>query len=186
VSCGALVLVVGPSGAGKDSLIAGARERLAGDARFIFSRRVVTRPPTAYENHDTTTPDEFAALFVSGRFALHWQAHGLSYGLPQEVIEQAEAGAVVVCNVSRGIVAPARAQFGKVAAVYVDAQPELRKARIAARGRDAPSGSRVDQSRAELTPAACEFVIDNSGALETAVNAFTSVLLAIAEDRTHA
>ena len=37
------MLVVGPSGAGKDAVLRVARERLAGDRRFVFPSRVVTR-----------------------------------------------------------------------------------------------------------------------------------------------
>jgi len=39
-----LVLVVGPSGAGKDSLLKAAREEFRGDPRIGFARRVITRP----------------------------------------------------------------------------------------------------------------------------------------------
>ena len=43
-SLGSLVLVVGPSGVGKDTLIGGAKQALENDRRFTFVRRVVTRP----------------------------------------------------------------------------------------------------------------------------------------------
>ncbi len=55
----AFALVVGPSGAGKDTLIRLAREELAGDPRFAFPRRLVTRPPSADEDN---TPIDAAAF----------------------------------------------------------------------------------------------------------------------------
>ena len=48
---GRLVLVVGPSGAGKDTLIAAVRQRLAADEAFLFPRRIVTRPSSAAEDN---------------------------------------------------------------------------------------------------------------------------------------
>ena len=59
---GHLVLVVGPSGAGKDSVIAGARAALKGDAGVVFPRRFVTRlsNPDA-EDHVSMSEMEFAS-----------------------------------------------------------------------------------------------------------------------------
>lgn len=41
---GAWVFVCGPSGAGKDSVLAWAREALAGRSDIVFARRLITRP----------------------------------------------------------------------------------------------------------------------------------------------
>ena len=77
---GRLVLVVGPSGAGKDTLIAAGRAALGEDPRFVFPRRVVTRPAVAaLEDHESVSPEAFAAARQAGAFALDWEAHGLCY-----------------------------------------------------------------------------------------------------------
>ncbi len=84
-----LVLVVGPSGAGKDTLLEAAREALAADPRFRFVRRAITRPAEAGgEAHEAVTDTQFAAR----TFALAWQAHGLRYGIPNDIATDIAAG----------------------------------------------------------------------------------------------
>lgn len=180
MSGGVLVLVVGPSGAGKDTLIAGARERLVGDARFVFPRRTVTRDATAHEDHDTMTAEQFAAALAAGRFALSWTAHGLSYGIPQVALDPVAHGRIAVCNVSRAVVGAARARLGTVRVVYVDARPELRAARIAVRGREQASGSRLDLARSDSAALDCDLLIDNSGLPDAAIEVFTQALRGMA------
>ncbi len=178
---GVLVLVVGPSGAGKDTLMSAARERLKGDGRFVFVRRIVTRAENAFEDHDTLSAEQFAATAAAGGFAVHWQAHGLSYGINRSVEDELAAGRIVVCNVSRAIIPAARERYRNVMALYVDAQSEVRAARIAARGRDVAAGSRTDPLRTDVSPGDCDVVVDNSGALDAAIATFTQALLACAE-----
>jgi phosphonate metabolism protein PhnN/1,5-bisphosphokinase (PRPP-forming) len=122
-----LVLVVGPSGAGKDSLLNAARAALRDDPRIAFARRVITRPEDPDgEDHDPVTETEFAAR----AFALSWSAHGLSYG-----IASVDHAPVVVANVSRGVIAEAAARW-PVRVIEVTAPPEVLAARLAARGRE--------------------------------------------------
>ena len=124
-----LVLVVGPSGAGKDTLLDAARQALADDPRFSFVRRVITRPADAGgEAHESVTEEHFAAR----DFALQWQAHGLRYGIPADAIK---AGAVAVANVSRTVIADAARRF-PVRVIEVTAPPDILAARLASRGRE--------------------------------------------------
>lgn len=138
---GGFVLIVGPSGAGKDTLIALARAALAEDRRFSFPERVVTRPSDPFERHDTVTMAEFRARQAAGAWALAWEAHGNCYAVPVAARRAAEAGQIVVVNISRGSVAEARAALPVLAVVEVTAAPEVLAARIAARGRDGDHGA---------------------------------------------
>lgn len=134
---GALVAVVGPSGAGKDTLIGHARAALAADRAFLFARRLVTRHANAFEDHDTIDEGAFSAGHEGGGgFALSWRAHGLGYALPAEIGEAAARGTIVVCNLSRGVLAEARRRFPRLAVVEVTAPPEVLAARLSARGRE--------------------------------------------------
>ncbi|WP_183190289.1 phosphonate metabolism protein/1,5-bisphosphokinase (PRPP-forming) PhnN [Ancylobacter tetraedralis] len=133
---GVLVLVVGPSGAGKDTLIGHARERLAARTDIRFARRRITRAADATENHIALDEDAFAAGVAAGRFPLHWRANGLCYALGEEVAEDLAAGRIVVANGSRAAVPEARERFLHVKLVHVTAPPEVLAARITARGRE--------------------------------------------------
>ena len=79
---GERVALVGPSGAGKDTLMDGARRALAQGGRFGFARRLITRPADAGgEDHEAIDEAGFAALSAAGGLLVSWQAHGLHYGL---------------------------------------------------------------------------------------------------------
>ncbi|MEH3147487.1 MAG: phosphonate metabolism protein/1,5-bisphosphokinase (PRPP-forming) PhnN [Methylobacterium frigidaeris] len=132
---GGFVLVVGPSGAGKDTLIGLARDALRDAPGYAFPRRLVTRPASEHEDNEAIDEAAFARGEAEGAFALSWRAHGLGYALPASLVGLAEAGAVVVCNVSRRVVAEARACLPAVTVVEVTAPPEVLARRLAARGR---------------------------------------------------
>jgi ribose 1,5-bisphosphokinase len=157
----AFALVVGPSGAGKDTLIRLAREELAGDPRFAFPRRLVTRPPSADEDNAPIEAAAFDRCEAEGRFSLCWRAHGLGYALPEEAGRMALAGRVVVSNVSRRVVTEARARFPGTRVVGITAPPEVLAQRLAARAR-AEDGD-LAKRLARREPVLPDLTIDNSG-----------------------
>ncbi|HVO15227.1 MAG TPA: phosphonate metabolism protein/1,5-bisphosphokinase (PRPP-forming) PhnN [Alphaproteobacteria bacterium] len=173
-----LVLVVGPSGSGKDTLIAGARAALADSADYVFPRREITRAAEAGgEPHVAVSEAEFGARLDAGRYALAWQAHGLSYGIPTEIVGELEAGRAVVVNVSRTVIDDARRRFVRVHVVRVAVDEAALRERLAARGREDPAAVAGRLARAGLASGdAGDVVIDNSGAIEPAVAAFTAFL----------
>lgn len=112
---GRLVLMVGHSGAGKDTLIAAAREQFSGVPNVIFPRRVITRPCEAgQEFHHSVTQPEFHALRGHGAFCLHWQAQGLWYGVPSTALRHIAAGRTVVVKVSHSVAEHAMSHFRNV------------------------------------------------------------------------
>jgi len=165
---GRLVLVVGPSGAGKDTLIGFARKFSADGDRVVFPRRVVTRPSSTFEDNVMLPLDAFDAALKRGEFALHWRAHGHAYGIPRSIDDDLRAGKTVIVNVSRTIIAEARVRYTKVIVVLVTAPPEVLAERLAARKRtsDADVGERL--KRAELDAGfVADVVINNIGDPET-------------------
>ena len=157
-----LVLIVGPSGAGKDTLLDAARAALAGDPRFRFVRRVITRPEgVGSENHEYVDPESFAMRRAVGSYALHWQAHGLSYAIDADIALDLALGRVVVASVSRAVVADAARRF-PVRVIEITAPPEVLAQRLAARAREpaAAIAGRVAR-QVEIAPGADRVTIVN-------------------------
>ncbi|HEX3404061.1 MAG TPA: phosphonate metabolism protein/1,5-bisphosphokinase (PRPP-forming) PhnN [Acetobacteraceae bacterium] len=171
-----LVLVVGPSGAGKDTLLEAAKQALSNDPRFRFVRRVITRAADAGgEAHEAVTEEEFAAR----QFALQWQAHGLRYGIPADATE---GDLVVVANVSRTVIGDAARRF-PIRVVEVTAPHDVLAARLALRQREAPADVAARLARNVALPAhiTVESVM-NDASLEEGVARFLAALNRAAAD----
>jgi phosphonate metabolism protein PhnN/1,5-bisphosphokinase (PRPP-forming) len=180
VASGILVLVVGPSGAGKDTLMEGARAALVGDSRFVFVRREITRPAGAGgEDHVVVTADEFAAR--RDHYALSWEAHGLGYGIPCDIAAELEAGRIVIANVSRTVIPRAAARF-PVLVMEITASPAVLAARLAARGREgaADQADRLAR-RVGLPEGVASVQIVNDTSVEAGVAAVLAALSRAAE-----
>ncbi|RYX87165.1 MAG: phosphonate metabolism protein/1,5-bisphosphokinase (PRPP-forming) PhnN [Bradyrhizobiaceae bacterium] len=162
---GRLVLVVGPSGAGKDTLLGRARQALAADDAVVFVRRIVTREASAHENNEQVTPEAFCAAKAAGAFAIDWEAHGLCYALPRTIDADIRAGRIVVANISRTVISALRAAYADVVVVSVTAPPKVLAARLAARGRasDGPLGERLKRS---VDTSGADITISNVGAAD--------------------
>lgn len=180
MSNGRLVLVVGPSGVGKDSIINAAKTALGGQADIIFPRRIITRPSDPdSEDHDTLDEATFARLSGQGAFFLHWPAHGLHYALPGAVAENLADGATVIANVSRSVVTEAQAKHPDTLVICITASPAVLEQRLLSRGREDLETVRRRLARsAELPSGVATVTIVNDGSLEAAVEQFLSALAA--------
>jgi ribose 1,5-bisphosphokinase len=133
---GRLIYLIGPSGAGKDSLLDAARELLAGRGVRI-ARRVITRSAEAVgEAAHSVSPQEFERLEAQGAFALSWRANGLAYGIPAEIDEWLASGEQVLVNGSRGYLATARERYPDLLAVLLSVEQDVLRQRLHARGRE--------------------------------------------------
>jgi ribose 1,5-bisphosphokinase len=175
---GRLIYVMGPSGAGKDSLLGFARDRIPGE-RIVFAHRYITRPQGDGENHIALNDEEFDVRSKSGLFALEWSSHALRYGIGIELDAWLARGFSAVVNGSRQHLPQALARYPDALVVHVDAAPDILAARLGARARET-----VDQVAARLARRApftlpdgvALTTIDNSGALEDAGHAFVEVV----------
>lgn len=132
---GRLVLVVGPSGAGKDTLLRLAQTACIDDPDIVFPRRIVTRASSDDEDNIAVNEDEFRRARDHGDFAVHWEAHGHAYALPTEINDDIRAGRAVVVNVSRTVIAALRRAYANVVVVAITAPPDVLAQRLAARAR---------------------------------------------------
>ena len=137
---GRLVLVVGPSGAGKDTLLGLAKLACANDANIVFPRRSVTREASPSEDNDQLSHEAFDDALARGEFAIHCEAHGHCYALPRTIDDDIAAGRTVVVNISRTLVDVLRRAYAEVVVVAVMAPPEVLAERLAMRARSSDGG----------------------------------------------
>lgn len=176
---GVFIAVVGPSGAGKDTIMAYAREHFAGEDSVDFVRRVITRPSDgATEDHDTLTEEAFRDAEAKSAFALSWYAHGLHYGIPASVDVAIGDGRVAIANASRGTIAALRARYENVAVVEITARPEILAERLSARGRETREQvlARLARGGAMELSGPGVSTIDNSGEKEIAGERFVAII----------
>jgi ribose 1,5-bisphosphokinase len=177
---GRLFYVVGASGAGKDSLIQYAREKLGAHGAVVFAHRYITRAPHSRgENHIALSESEFILRERNGLFALAWHSHGHHYGIGIEIDHWLERSLDVVVNGSRGYLAVARARYAELRVVWINAKPQVLAARLQHRGRE--SGSQIiarlaRAARPSVAPPPDAVQISNDGPLEHAGDRLVDVL----------
>jgi ribose 1,5-bisphosphokinase len=151
---GKLVLVVGPSGAGKDTLLRLAQAACADDSTIVFVRRIVTREASDAEDNEQVSMEGFRDAQARGAFAVHWEAHGHAYGLPRSIEDDIRAGRTVVANVSRTVIPALRHAFANVMVISITAPADVLAARLAMRkrGSDGSIAQRLARTVGDAEP----------------------------------
>lgn len=181
---GRFIAVVGPSGVGKDSVMAGIHKAMP-DIHVV--RRVITRSPElGGEVFEPVSEPEFHDLAKQGAFALHWGAHGLFYGIPTPVHDHLNNGTDCLANLSRKALNEAAQVFPTLLILNITAQPETLAKRLNERGRETAEQIRkrlaeADKPLPEHLPV---FNLSNDGPLADTVTRATQIIRS-AEFREH-
>lgn len=166
---GRLIAVVGPSGVGKDSVMTEVAKTMP---NIHLLRRVITRPPQlGGEDYEAVSVAEFEARAKSGAFAVHWQAHGLRYGIPTVVNTQLNEGKDCLVNFSRKALADAALIFPRFLVLNITADPDTLAKRLSARARETPDqiAKRLGEAQKSL-PANLDVIhVSNNDTLELTV-----------------
>lgn len=182
---GILLVVSGPSGVGKGTLIRGVRAKYPSVG---LSVSCTTRPPRDGETEGVdyffVTTDQFATLRDAGEL-LEWAEvyPGLFYGTPRRPVEEALArGEDLILEIDDQGAQSVRATLGDRAVLVFVAPPsfaELHR-RLADRGTESPAQllSRLSTAREEIGNLGCyDYVIVNE-VVDTATAALEGILLA--------
>ncbi|MDO5704590.1 MAG: phosphonate metabolism protein/1,5-bisphosphokinase (PRPP-forming) PhnN [Paracoccus sp. (in: a-proteobacteria)] len=169
--------LVGPSGVGKDSIIAAVA---VARPDLLIVRRVVTRPADPTEPFEPCLDADFDRREAAGEFALSWAAHGLRYAIPAAARAAQANGRPILFNGSRAALPRAVDALAPLSVIAVSADPALLATRLAQRGREDAAAIAGRLAQADLClpdlPGVPIHQIDNSGDLSDAVATLLALL----------
>lgn len=174
----ALIYVIGPSGAGKDSVLQRLRETWRDLPPAAWARRTVTRAVQAGgEAHESVSETDFERLKDAQAFALHWQANGLHYGVRHAELAPLSSGHCVFVNGSRHHLPVLLRDWPLASLVHISAPAEVLHQRLLNRQREdgAAIAQRLAREVALQLPAHTVQIV-NDGALDLAVQALRDAL----------
>jgi ribose 1,5-bisphosphokinase len=173
-----LIYIIGPSGAGKDSVLHALRQTWPGAANAHWARRTITRPTqTDGEQHEAVDVASFDQLRAQGTFGLHWEANTLRYGVRATELAPLDHGRCVFVNGSRGHLPDLLARWPEATVVHISASPEVLAQRLSARGREAPQDIAARLRReVPIALPTNHIAIQNGGPLQEAADALAQQL----------
>jgi phosphonate metabolism protein PhnN/1,5-bisphosphokinase (PRPP-forming) len=174
---GRLFFFVGPSGAGKDTLLQWLQQRMPSGAGTVFARRTITRPAHSSEAHEPADTRSFWQLAAAGHFSMIWQANDLCYGIPRGIEAELKAGRDVVVNGSREFLPRLQQLFPQARVIWVEADTRQIRKRIESRQRETGAAllKRLDRVT-QFTPPEEVIRLDNSGPVEVAGQRLLEIL----------
>lgn len=167
-----IVLIVGASGVGKDTLLRGIKEKV--DANFL--KRYITREPDSNESNYYLDKNAFLTLKEKNYFISTWEAHENCYAIAKEHIKNG----VNIISISRGAIKDFEKIFDEVATINITIPKELLRQRLLKRGRESKEQieKRIQRSYPQIE---CKNLIefDNSDTLEKSIEKFINLIQSI-------
>lgn len=160
-----LIYVIGPSGAGKDSVLGWLRENLPKEMPVHWARRTITRPAAAGgEAHEATDVQGFEKLRSQNALALAWHANGLHYGIRRTELARLQQGHWVLVNGSRGHLPCVLQSHPGLQVVHITADAATLLQRLTQRQRETAEQiqQRVARANAFVLPQGAIEILNNS------------------------
>lgn len=179
---GRLIYLMGPSGAGKDTVLQGL-SCLLGSRGYLAPRLVTRETDAAVPESVSVSLEEFQRLESAGKLAMAWRANGLAYGFMCDINNRLVQGCDVLINGSRAYLPEAQLRYADLVPVLLSVEPELLRQRLTARGRESAEQiqARLERNTQFASLDAAKnarsmVVIDNSGDADSAIQALYAYL----------
>jgi ribose 1,5-bisphosphokinase len=196
-----LIYVVGPSGAGKDSVLEWLRQRIPASQGVHFAQRCINRPVQAVsqphesgtthgsqgahearEAHEAVDTAGFLALLQQQAFAMHWTANCHHYGIRHAQLQGPPGTRWVLVNGSRGHLPQALHFHPDLHVLHITAPAHILAQRLQARGRESAAQIEARLQRAQaFTPSGAlhHFEVSNDATLEDTGQRLLAALLTL-------
>lgn len=166
-----IILIVGPSGVGKDTLIKGAKKELKTDINFV--KRYITRKPDKSEKNYYLDEYAFEILKHNSLFVSTWNAHDNFYGISKNSIKNG----LNIISISRSKIEDFEKVYKDVYTINITVPKEELRNRLLVRKRENEEEIEKRLNRTYKKIKARNLIdFDNSGEIEESVNTFIKLL----------